>query len=228
MRPRWDQVASWTLTAAAVLIAAAVVRREFVPVRAVETTERNTEVLVHDPEWRAMLAFGVHQAGNPAGAVKLVEFADLECPVCEHFQRTTITEILQRYGSDVSLTFIHFPLEYHRFARMAAKAAECAAEQDRFGAFVVAIYLKQDSLGLKAWASYAHQANVPDTVKFMGCLTHSTAFPRIDSGLALARRLKLSGTPTLFANGWRFATPPTSAELSRVIDRLKAGKNPKN
>ena len=51
---------------------------------------------------------------------------------------------MQNYGNDVRLVFKHLPLEGHRNSLPAARAAYCAAEQDRFWQFHDALFASQN------------------------------------------------------------------------------------
>ena len=81
-----------------------------------------------------------HILGNPDAPVKLVEFADFECPFCKRVH-TTLKKIMADYGSDgeVAWVYRHFPGDsIHPKARKEAQAAECANElggNDAFWAF---------------------------------------------------------------------------------------------
>lgn len=58
------------------------------------------------------------------------------------------------------------------------------------------------------------------------CLSGTRPYPRIDSGVVIAERLQLPGTPTVIVNGWRFSRTPSASQLTRVIEDLLAGKEP--
>jgi protein-disulfide isomerase len=137
-----------------------------------------------------------------------------------------LDSVRKQFGDSVAVTFIHFPLPIHRFARMAAQAAECAANAGRFSQFVSTAYAKQDSFGLKPWSSYGVDAGITDTAKFDACTLTRAPVPAIDSGFTLARRLRLPGTPTVIVNGWQFGYPPSADDLSNAIERLMKGKTP--
>jgi protein-disulfide isomerase len=106
------------------------------------------------------------------------------------------------------------------------RAAECAEQQGHFVEFVDAVFDKQDSLGLKSWASYAQDAKVPNLTRYVRCVEAPGAFARIDSGLIMAERAGVRATPTVFVNGWRFPIPPTSSRLSRAVSDLLGGLDP--
>ena len=119
-----------------------------------------------------------------------------------------------------------YPLSKHRFARPAAQALECAAEQGRFEEFLDIVFTKQDSLGLKSWTSFAADARVANMTQYQKCSKAGAQMPRIEQGFSLARKLGVSGTPTLFVNGWSFPKPPTKVELVAAISAILAGRKP--
>ncbi|MBD3359167.1 MAG: thioredoxin domain-containing protein [Candidatus Buchananbacteria bacterium] len=72
-----------------------------------------------------------HQKGAENGEITIVKFSEFECPYCASF-KPTIQRILDEYPNKVTYVFKHFPLSFHQYARQAAVASECAAEQDKF------------------------------------------------------------------------------------------------
>ncbi len=227
MTTRLERFLSTTLTIAAVLIAAAMVRREFFPANRPVVLGGPGGPLEFDREWRSLLAHSIPEA-PPAAPVVLIEFVDLECPACRGFHLNSLKAAREAFGAQLDIRFVHWPLSNHRFARPAAEAAECAGRQGRFVEFLDAVFGRQDSLGLKTWAAYARDAGVPDAVGFQSCVEIPTSIAaRIDSGVATAERMRFFGTPTILVNGWRFPAPPSPARLNEVIGDLVAGREPK-
>ncbi len=74
-----------------------------------------------------------HILGNPNAAIKVVEYADLECPHCKTFNNT-MHKIMDYYNTNqsgkVAWVYRSFPLaSIHSKAPKEAEAAECAADQ---------------------------------------------------------------------------------------------------
>ena len=72
-----------------------------------------------------------HILGNPNAAVKVIEYADLECPYCKIFE-TTMHQVMDYYGQSGQVAWVYrpFPLaQIHSKAPEEAEAAECAADQ---------------------------------------------------------------------------------------------------
>src|SRR5262245_55793960 len=136
MSGRFERILSAVLTLAALVIAAATVRREFFTggLDASQVSENNAG-LAYDDDWHDLLRAGI-RIGDSTAVIQLIAFVDLECPACRAFHLGAYQEARQCFGSKLTTTFLHFPLHIHRFARIAAVAAECAHEQGRFGELI--------------------------------------------------------------------------------------------
>jgi protein-disulfide isomerase len=222
-----EKLMSAILTLATVVVAVAIVHREFLRPVAPEQAAVRAPERITTQQWHSLLEASIAMGGDSANApVVLVEFADLECPACGHYHEKIIPRVQGEFGANLSYRVIHLPLPAHRFARHAAIAAECAAGQGAFRGFVDEVFRKQDSIGLKSWTSYAHDAEVLDTTRFRQCIADPTPPARIDAGIAIAESLEVESTPTVIVNGWRYFAPPGATELSRVISDLLAGRKP--
>lgn len=215
------------LTFAALLIAAALIRREFFPPARGPIMVPASGSMEYDPEWSSYLTHAIPD-GPATAPVTLIEFVDIECPACRGFHREALAAARREFGTALDVRFVHWPLPNHRFARPGAEAAECAGRQGRFAEYLDALFAGQDSLGLKSWAGYAATAGVPDTLAFLACLRDPAPLrARIDSGVSTAERRGFFGTPTVLANGWRFPAPPSSVRLTEVIRDLLGGREPR-
>lgn len=219
----FDQVATGVTALAAVVVALAFVRRDAAPSSSMsERSTPATPQIVDD--WKQIIPNGV-LIGRPDARILLVAFSDLQCPFCRRFHNT-VKALQATHGDEFAFLFVHFPLPMHRFARIAARAAECADRQGLLAGFLDVAYAKQDSIGLKSWSSLGQEAGVRDTSEFVRCVSGTQPLARIDSGLAVGERFAVDGTPTVILNGWRFPTPPGEEELRRVIEDLLGGREP--
>ncbi|MBM4266616.1 MAG: thioredoxin, partial [Deltaproteobacteria bacterium] len=67
--------------------------------------------------------------GKKDASVTIVEFSDFQCPFCAR-GAATMEEVVKKYPDDVKFVFMHFPLDFHPWAKPAAIATNCAAKQD--------------------------------------------------------------------------------------------------
>ena len=182
------------LAVCAVIVTAAVARREFFPPAAAAPSGA-----LPTPQpvkgWQTLASAG--QLIGPRGApFKLVEFSDYQCPFCKtlHF---TIEELQKKYPGRVAVVYRHLPLKNHPHAIAAAAAAECAGEQAKFEPLNRLLFDRQDSIGVTSWEKLAHEAGVQDTARFRVCRGEPRIRKRIDEDVAAAGRAGFTGTPTL-------------------------------
>ncbi|MEX0782286.1 MAG: thioredoxin domain-containing protein [Dehalococcoidia bacterium] len=76
---------------------------------------------------------GAHFEGDEDARVVVAEFSDFQCPFCKRWVEQTMDPLLQKYGEDLRLAFLHFPItQLHPNAGNASVAAMCAGEQGKF------------------------------------------------------------------------------------------------
>lgn len=218
-----DRANSFLLTIAALTIAGILVHREVFSRATVGAPALKQEVKRVD-DWQTLVGSGL-RIGPSSARMTVVEFGDFECPFCRQFAQA-FHDVRARYGADVALVFVDYPLtRIHRFALPSARAAACANDQGRFAAFHDAVYEKQDSLGLKSWVSYAVDAGVTDTMAFERCNASNAPVLAVETGQALGKRLQIRGTPTVFINGWRLSRPPDDSLLAALAAGIFAGRD---
>lgn len=212
-----------TLCLSAVTLAGSIAWREFGDPPQPSMISGRSPKAEYTPGWEEALSVGI-RVGAAGARITIVEFSDLECAACARFQGV-IEEVLEKYPKDVLFVFVHMPLQGHRFARQAARVADCAEESGRFMPMVSALFNKQDSLGLKSWGSFALEAGIADSARIATCAWDTSPIARIEAGVVLAKKLEVTATPTVLVNGWRFVGP-SKDELNRAIDAALSGKTP--
>ncbi|MDT8068234.1 MAG: thioredoxin domain-containing protein [Terriglobia bacterium] len=149
-------------------------------------------------------AFGPTR-GSATPSVTIVEFGDLECPACKAAQ--PIVDRLLSNEPNARLIFQSFPLaELHPWAMEAASYLDCiyrTSNQDA-NTFIEAIYTNQGEItkenAIDKLKQYAQQAGA-DPAKIATCAASLDTRERIEKSIDLGRKVKVTGTPTLFVNG---------------------------
>ncbi len=180
------------------------------------TSVAQPEILVVD-NWEE-LASGPLRLGPVDAPATMVVFADFECPACRSFVLQALPQLKESYGDDLAVVFRHWPLDYHRFAYPAARAAECAAAQGYFWSYHDRLYQAQDSLGLKSFETFASEAGVPDLLTFSECNADTASVPDVDRDAAMALALRATGTPTVIINGSMLARGASGPVVIRLIE----------
>lgn len=180
-----------------------------------DAAEIEAEMAAQDSERMSRLSeeiAGEPVRGNPDAPVTIVEYSDFQCPYCARgFQ--TVEQLLEKYPNEVKFVFQHFPLvQIHPWARPAAIATECAANQsdDAFWVLhdayfenqgelnpdnVVAKskeYLAGSEIDLAVWETCASDTSSE---------TYQAAAAEVDAELSAGQELGVSGTPGFFVNG---------------------------
>jgi len=170
--------------------------------------------------WKRLLEIGT-RIGRTSAPIQVVEFADFECPACRRLHEA-YSALPSGLRDSVALTYVHFPLSYHRYAIPAARVSECAGQQGRFAEMHDALYGGQQSFGVRAWLDFAREAGVLDSAAFSRCAAQETPVPAVQTGLTEGRALRVDGTPTLIVNGWRVDAP---LDTPRLAELLRAYRN---
>jgi predicted DsbA family dithiol-disulfide isomerase len=154
--------------------------------------------------------------GSAKPLVTIVEFSDFECPFCNQVQ-ATLKQIMESYGNDVRLVFKHMPLEGHRNSLPAARAAYCAAEQDRFWQFHDALFASRNlsPAGLDQIATDLG-LGVP---KFQACLNSEYSRTAVMKDIETAQLFHIESTPSFIVNGQLIKGALSFADFQRIIER---------
>jgi protein-disulfide isomerase len=154
---------------------------------------------------------------GPARApVTIVEYADLECPMCGKLHAFLEKELIPKYGDQVRVIFKEFPLPMHDWALPAAIANECVYQMkpEVFPTYRSLIFQNQSGTNIAnvrdTLLGYADQVGV-DRVRLAGCLDSKASLPRVEDGTREGKRLQIQSTPTCFING-RMLVGYTSAD----------------
>jgi protein-disulfide isomerase len=159
---------------------------------------------------------GTPTKGAKQPLVTIVEFSDFQCPFCARVN-PTIEEILQTYGDKVQVQFRNQPLDFHKRAVPAAKAALAAHQQGKFWEMHDKLFKNQQALSDQDLVAYAKSLGL-DVQRFQTDLSSPMVGERIAQDQKDAEMLGARATPTLFVNGipLRGALPLTT--FKAVID----------
>lgn len=169
------------------------------------------------PAFVSELDDGVSPAkGSTKPLVTIVEFSDFECPFCSAVQ-PALKQIMQTYGKDVRLVFKHMPLEGHRNSLPAARAAYCAAEQDRFWQFHDALFASQN-LSPAVFDEIAADIGL-GVPKFQACMSSEKSGNAVIKDIETARLFRIESTPSFIVNGQLVKGALSFADFQKIIER---------
>jgi protein-disulfide isomerase len=167
--------------------------------------QKATGAIPGQKESAAMLA-GVPQSniylGNPAAPVRLVEFADLQCPFCREYTLQVLPTLVQDYVRTGKVR-----MEFRNLSFLgddsvtAGRAAAAAARQDKLWNFVDVFYYNQgkEKTGYvtPAFLERIYGAAGVDAVKAKAYAASASSKEPLATANTLADQLGVESTPTI-------------------------------
>lgn len=149
--------------------------------------------------------------GSPTAPVRVIEFADFECPACAQFFTLTEPDVRARLVDSgvVQYTFMDYPLPMHKNTWPASNAAACANEQGKFWEMHDMLFQMQDQWNGFAtsrpggkFKEFAQQLGL-DVNKWEQCFDDQKYLANIRAHEVEAGRQGASQTPTFIIGSRR-------------------------
>ena len=188
----------------------------------------DTRVDPAEEERRRAEAFraGLNTADSPSlgpanAPVTITVFSDFQCPFCAGLARTLREEILPKERDSVRLVFRFFPLEFHGWARAAAKAEVCANEQSPELFWKLHDYLFENQRSftpdnlIQKVTDQAVRDRRFNKARFSFCIADARTTAKIDRDVAFGNTNGVHGTPTIFVNGQK-------ADVGNVPEQIRS------
>ncbi len=204
---------------------------------AVDSTVRGPVPIEYaSPEELLQMAQGVH-SGNPAAPVRIMEFVDYQCPNCRDFFQLAKPFIDMTYVEQGTVEFVlyDFPLyEGHQNAFLAARAARCAGDQDRYWAFHDRLFQTQAQWSFRSdpagdFIGIAQEIGL-NRDAFASCLRSDRHAEVVMANRRLGEQLGVQGTPTVLVDtgeGRAVRLQDWGIEnIRRVVDEALAATSP--
>lgn len=171
-----------------------------------------------------------HQT-NPGKKVTIVEFGDYRCPACKEAYPTT-QQIIKDYGDKVNFVFRNYAFlpdsatnSNPNASTLAANAAECAADENKFWEMHDYLYKNQPAESDISMYTVDNLVKAAETLKidktkFKECLSNKKDNNRVQKDFADGQLAKVAGTPTFFVNGQLLPGIPSYDNFKSIIDTL--------
>lgn len=157
--------------------------------------------------------------GYSDSPVTIVMYSDYQCEFCKSFIDNTLSTILSTYENEVKFVYKDFPLKtLHPLAESAAKAGQCAFEQDKFWEMHNLIFQNQESLTESSFNDFATTLSL-DLTAFETCLNSQATIDEINADIAEGTALQVAGTPTFFINDQRLDGALPFDNFKTLIDQ---------
>lgn len=169
-----------------------------------------------------------HTRGNANAKVTLEEYGDYQCPSCVALY-PELRNIEKDYGDQLRFVFRQFPLDMHKHALEAARAAEAAALQGHFWEMHDLIYQHQPTWSIAddvrpIFTQYATDLKL-DVARFTRDWDSPEVAARVAADVARGKALCVMGTPTIIINGRQLRAETTTPEYIRKALDYMLGKS---
>jgi protein-disulfide isomerase len=163
-----------------------------------------------------------HALGSETAAVTLVEYGDYQCPDCARAHHV-VGALVRECGSVLRFVFRNMPLTHaHRYAELAARAAEAAALQRRFWPMHDGLFERQAELGPALILELAERLAL-DVAQLERDINDARVIERIAADVDAGLRSGVQGTPTFYLNGLRYEDGTDVGTMTLAIERLARG-----
>ena len=166
--------------------------------------------------------------GKVDAPVKILEFADFECPSCAGFATVTEPDVRTRIIEPglASITYYDFPLTQHRNTVAASNAAACADEQGKFWPMHDRLFQAQAEWNGEATDSpkpffkrYATEVGVDDA-KWEACYDARKYQKRISANLADGLKRGVGSTPSFIIGNKLYRGMGGYDEMKAIVDSV--------
>ncbi len=169
--------------------------------------------------------------GSTKAAVRVVEYADFQCPYCKQAAINILPQLEKDYvnSGQVSIEFKNYPIvdrnSGDKESHLAAYAAECANDQNKFWDYYQILYnnQKNENAGdftVPRLEAMAGGLTGIDQARFNTCLESQQFKSVVDGDVKEGNAKNVQGTPTFFVNDTEVQA--TYSALKSAIDKALA------
>ncbi len=171
--------------------------------------------------------------GKVDAPVRILEFADFECPACSGFSVVTEPDVRTRIINTglANITYYDFPLNMHRNTLAASNAAACADEQGKFWPMHDRLFQAQDEWNGEATDSpkpffkrYAQEVGL-DVAKWESCYDARKYQKRINANFAEGLRRGVGRTPSFIIGNKLYAGMASYDAMKGIVDSVAKTTN---
>jgi predicted DsbA family dithiol-disulfide isomerase len=153
-----------------------------------------------DPTSKRVIPTGESPSRGPDTApVTIVEFADFECPFCQHIA-PELDGLWEKRKAVVRFVFKFMPLSIHPHSELAARAAIAAQKQGKFWEMHRQLFASGTRLDQSDLEGYAKAIGL-EMDRFRADMQSPATKAHLDADRKAADDLGVKATPTLFING---------------------------
>jgi protein-disulfide isomerase len=169
-----------------------------------------------------------YSEGAADAPVTVIEFSDFGCPFCAMFSQGSYPELRREFIDTGRVRWVYVPFVMGMFpnGEQAARAAECAGEQERFWPMKERIYAgqrewKASRAPTTVFASYARDVGL-DAARFGSCYREDRGAARTLANNRAADAVRVRATPSFLINGRLVEGALPLEQFRMILTRLSA------
>lgn len=168
--------------------------------------------------------------GDPSAPVKIVEYADFQCPYCRMYWQDTEKQIIDQYVKTGKVYYEYRSVGAYlgEESEASAEGAYCAGEQGKFWEYRDALFANWTGENVGDFTpaklkQYAASVGL-DQVAFEQCLSSGKMTERVQQDLQNAQRDGIKGTPSFIINGKMVEGAQPFSVFQQAIEQALQGK----
>jgi len=159
-----------------------------------------------------------HQKGSCNNNNIIIEYGDLECIHCKKISKL-LTLLLNKYPYEIKIIYKHFPISFHKNAKILSIISESFKKQEHFWLFLDYLY-NANTYNMKIIQYFLKTNNI--SLKIIRQKTFDKQiYCKIINSITEARKIMLVGVPAIFFNYKKYNL---SLDLFSLETRLKIEK----
>lgn len=145
-------------------------------------------------------------SGDPDAPVTIMEFGNYQCNACRQFAVMIKPQVDMAYVETGQAKFVYYDYPHPSFPHsfLAARAARCAGDQERYFDYHDAVYRTYNDWAMLGSATGHFQDLADDigldTDAFDACLNSDRFADVVTANLTLGQRLGVPGTPAIYVH----------------------------
>lgn len=157
---------------------------------------------------------------NGETKVTVVTFSDMQCPACKTADAKN-KELFNMPGVRVVMRHFPLPTNVHKYSQVSARVAETANLMSKGWEMISILFEKQEEWSVAKdpkvnFLEYAKSLGLDEKV-FAEKMESKEVYENVAKDEALAQKLQLSGTPTIFVNGEQVGEPFVVEKVKQLL-----------
>jgi len=155
--------------------------------------------------------------------ITITEYSDYQCPACGYYH-PIVKKLKEKYGDQINMNYKFYPLNSHRYAALAARAAQAAKNQGKFLEMHNMLFQNQKQWSQSTnpgptFVNYARELNL-DIEQFRNELNSRETQEAVMKEKQEGRRAGVRATPTFIIEGEQVSSLPKSfAEFDQLVQQ---------